>query len=110
MAGPMTGLQLCGSAAARPGAPRREPGRARHRGRRRLGGLPALRPSALATCSEIHLLPGWSNSRGAALEALCAHTLGMTITYGFAAERVELVDALQVVQPLAAQAKIGGAA
>lgn len=54
----------------------------------------------LATCSEIYLLPGWSKSRGAALEALCAHTLGMTITYGFGAERVELVDALQAIQSL----------
>lgn len=63
----------------------------------------------LATCSEIHLLPGWSNSRGAALEALCAHTLGMTITYGFGAERMELVDALQVVQSMACTGSRAGA-
>jgi len=57
----------------------------------------------LATCSEIHLLPGWSKSRGAALEALCAHTLGMNVTYGFGSERVELTDALQMLQSLACQ-------
>ncbi len=32
----------------------------------------------LSTCSSIYLLPGWSKSRGAALEAVCAYTLACT--------------------------------
>ncbi len=56
----------------------------------------------LATCSTIHLLPGWSKSRGAALEALCAYTLGMRFDYAQGAEKVQLVDALQAISAPAA--------
>jgi Domain of unknown function (DUF4406) len=60
----------------------------------------------LASCSAIYLLPGWSKSRGAALEAVCAHTLGMHLRYAESAERVHLVDALHVIRALASGEEI----
>ena len=40
----------------------------------------------LASCGAIHLLPGWSKSRGASLEAHIAAALGMEIQYAEGAE------------------------
>lgn len=40
----------------------------------------------LASCSAIHLLPGWSKSRGATLEAYIAAALGMQFQYAEGAE------------------------
>lgn len=40
----------------------------------------------LASCSAIHLLPGWSKSRGATLEANIAAALGMQFQYAEGAE------------------------
>lgn len=40
----------------------------------------------LASCGAIHLLPGWSNSRGASLEAHIAASLGMQFQYAEGAE------------------------
>lgn len=40
----------------------------------------------LASCSAIHLLPGWSKSRGAVLEAHIAQALGMQFQYAEGAE------------------------
>ncbi len=45
--------------------------------------------SRLVTCSVIHLLPGWSQSRGATLELYVAFTLGLAIQYADGAERLE---------------------
>lgn len=41
----------------------------------------------IATCSAIYLLPGWCQSRGAALEVHIASVLGMTFQYADGAER-----------------------
>ncbi|SFF15181.1 DUF4406 domain-containing protein [Paracidovorax wautersii] len=54
----------------------------------------------LSTCSSIYLLPGWSRSRGAALEAMCAQTLGMRFEYAAGAERPALMSALKVIETL----------
>jgi len=35
--------------------------------------------AALVTCDSIHLLPGWGQSKGAALEHHIAERLGMTV-------------------------------
>ena len=35
---------------------------------------------ALLTCDEIHMLPGWRNSKGATIEHAVAVACGMTIT------------------------------
>lgn len=40
----------------------------------------------LASCCAIHLLPGWSKSRGAVLEAHIAHALGMQFQFAEGAE------------------------
>lgn len=37
--------------------------------------------AGLVSCERIHLLPGWSKSKGANLEVLVALMLGMEITY-----------------------------
>lgn len=42
--------------------------------------------ACLATCSTIHLLPGWSKSKGAALEVFIAQALGMEFQYADGAE------------------------
>lgn len=42
----------------------------------------------LATCERIHLLPGWTRSRGARLEVTIARALEMQITYAKGAERI----------------------
>ena len=44
----------------------------------------------LATCERIHLLPGWSDSRGARLEVVLARALGMAISFADGAEGEEL--------------------
>jgi hypothetical protein len=49
----------------------------------------------LATCEAMHLLPGWSASRGATLEVSIARALGMTIHLADGAE-----PAPKIVQPL----------
>jgi len=36
---------------------------------------------ALLKCHEIHLLPGWENSRGANLEKLVAESIGLVVHY-----------------------------
>lgn len=41
----------------------------------------------LATCECIHLLPGWTRSRGAKLEVSIAQALGMQIRYAAGAEK-----------------------
>lgn len=51
----------------------------------------------LATCSAVHLLPGWSKSRGAALEVHVATTLGMVIFYAEGAEHIEAAPAAPAV-------------
>ncbi len=50
--------------------------------------------SRLVTCSVIHLLPGWSKSRGATLELYVAFTLGLEVQYAEGAERLEGSSAL----------------
>ena len=40
----------------------------------------------LASCSALHLLPGWTKSRGATLEAYMAAALGMQFQYAEGAE------------------------
>lgn len=40
----------------------------------------------LVTCDRIHLLPGWSNSKGASLEHHIASTLGLLVTLAEGAE------------------------
>ena len=42
----------------------------------------------LATCERIHLLPGWSKSKGARLEVHIAQSLGMHVWYAEGAEDV----------------------
>ena len=54
----------------------------------------------LATCSAVHLLPGWSKSRGAALEVHVATTLGMPIFYADGAEPVGAAPAAPAVDAL----------
>lgn len=56
----------------------------------------------LVSCDAIYLLPGWSKSRGAALEALCAYSLSLHFEYAPNAERIALLSALQVIQALMA--------
>ena len=51
----------------------------------------------LAACETIHLLPGWSKSKGARLELQVAQALGLQITYAEGAETVEAVAAQQGV-------------
>ena len=41
--------------------------------------------TGLASCERIHLLRGWTKSKGACLEMTIAKALGMTVTYQFAA-------------------------
>lgn len=43
---------------------------------------------ALLACDELHLLPGWENSRGASVEHAVAAACGMPITYAADANRV----------------------
>lgn len=40
----------------------------------------------LALCDQIHLLPGWSKSKGACLELHIARALGMLVSYAEGAE------------------------
>ena len=42
--------------------------------------------TGLASCERIHLLRGWTKSKGACLEMTIAKALGMTVTYQFDAE------------------------
>ena len=42
--------------------------------------------AGLASCERIHLLRGWTKSKGACLEMTIAKALGMTVTYQFDAE------------------------
>ncbi|MDR0226123.1 MAG: DUF4406 domain-containing protein [Burkholderiaceae bacterium] len=51
----------------------------------------------LATCSAVHLLPGWSKSRGATLEVHVATTLGMPIFFADGAEPVGAAPAAPAV-------------
>lgn len=44
--------------------------------------------AGLASCERIHLLRGWSNSKGARLEVTIAQALGMQITFQDGAEQV----------------------
>jgi hypothetical protein len=45
--------------------------------------------AGLASCERIHLLRGWSNSKGAQLEVTIANALGMAITYQEGAEEAQ---------------------
>lgn len=49
----------------------------------------------IATCSAIYLLPGWCQSRGAALEVHIASVLGMAFQYADGAERYHPPSATQ---------------
>ena len=46
----------------------------------------------LVTCDRIHLLPGWSNSKGASLEHHIASALGLLVTLADGAESAEARD------------------
>lgn len=54
----------------------------------------------LASCERIHLLPGWSKSKGAMLEVHIAQALGMHIWYAEGAEPAPSSDAVQVPREL----------
>jgi len=51
--------------------------------------------AGLASCERIHLLRGWSNSKGARLEVTIAQALGMQMTFQDGAEQVPAHPATQ---------------
>ena len=53
--------------------------------------------AGLVSCERIHLLPGWSKSKGANLEVLTALMLGLEITAHAGAEAVDAASVLAFV-------------